>query len=364
VNRFALGLGCAAPALAAALASVAALCSAAEAPPTEAQPPAQAQPPAAWWLAKPDQTEPKILEWAARFAGTVSLVTAKTRGGHTAYAVTVTDPSLPDAGKKRLVFSQPHAHEPAATAGMMDFLAQLLEGRRLDGRDTDLARRRILAAAVLTFIPDGNPDGRSRSPEAWWDGRRHANEQFLEVAFGRGQDGKRFPRQGRWSSKEQQPERLGIVYEQISDHEYVEPNRDPDSTFFRLVRGALEKGPCGLHVDLHQTEFEKSDRNAMVVLPFMQKELPEKIQDANRLAAEAIGRAWQAAGARPTPEARPLGYGEDQIRYFRKCWGDIYRTVPHVTVEIQNNSLATPPAEQMRLMDLAIRASIDFALRD
>jgi murein tripeptide amidase MpaA len=129
------------------------------------------------WLAKPSQTEPKILEWARNRPELVSLDAQQTLGGHTAYAVTVTDPSVDEKSKKRLVFSQPHANEPAATAGMMDFLAQLLDGRRLDGRPSDLDRTTILRRAVLTFIPDGNPDGRARSPEDWWDGQKHSNEQ-------------------------------------------------------------------------------------------------------------------------------------------------------------------------------------------
>jgi hypothetical protein len=59
---------------------------------------------------------------------------------------------------------------------------------------------------------------------------------------------------------------------------------------------------------------------------------------------------------------KPLAYGEDQIRYFRKCWSEIYRTRPCVTVEVQNNNVRTPPRTQMELMEIAIRASIGFLL--
>ena len=330
----------------------------AEQDPTKIESPA-----AGTWLVRPDQTGPKILEWASKYPERVSLDAQKTLGGHTAYAVTVTDRSVDEKGKQRLLFSQPHAHEPATTAGMMDFLAALLEGRHLDGRPTKLDRTKILGRTILTFIPDGNPDGRARAPEDWWAGQKHSNDEFIDLAFGRTKEGRRFPRQGRWSSNDQQPALLGFVYEKINDHEYVEPNRDRQSTFFKLVRRSLDRGPVALHVDLHQTEFARSQYNAMIILPFLQKELPEEIQDTNLQAAEAILDAWRRIGARPVPTAKPLGYGEDQLRYFRACWSEIYRTVPHSTVEVQNNNLRTPPVAQMQLIETSIIAAVEFVLR-
>jgi hypothetical protein len=315
------------------------------------------------WLVRPEQTEPKILQWKRQHPELVSLETHDTLGGHTAYAITVTDPQVAAKGKKRLLFSQPHAHEPAATAGMMDFLAQLLDGKHPDGEPTDLDRAAILRRTVLTFIPDGNPDGRARAPEDWWDGRKHSNDEFLDLAFGRTDEGRRFPRQGRWSTKDQQPALLGFVYERINAHEYVEPNRDRESTFFRLVSRSLSEPGCDLHVDLHQTEFANSQYNSMVILPFSQKDLPEKIQEANRQAAEAIIDAWGKMGARPIPEAKPLGYGEDQLRYFRKCWGEIYSSVPHVIVEIQNNNVRTSPVVQRQLIETSVRAAVESVMR-
>lgn len=318
--------------------------------------------PAAAWLARPEQTEPRILRWAEQFPNLVVLDKRPTLGGHTAYAVTVGRAESADATRPRLVFAQPHAHEPATTAGMMDFLCQLLEGKHLDGRPSDLDRERILPAALLTFIPDGNPDGRAKAPEPWWDGSKHTNDEFLDLAFGRTLDGRRFPRQGRWSLRQQQPALLGFVYERISDDEYVEPNRDRQSTYFQLLTGALAKPGCQLVVDLHQTEFTGSPYNAMVILPFMQNDLPEPIQAANRRAAEAILLAWQQTDARPIPEAKPLGYGEDQLRYFRQCYRDILPKVPHVTVEVQNNNPKTPASVQRQLIETSIRAAIRCVL--
>ena len=146
-----------------------------------------------------------------------------------------------------------------------------------------------------------------------------------------------------------------------SDHEFVEPNRDLESSYFKLIRRARAQRDYDLHVDLHQTEFEKSPYQAMVILPFAQKDLPPAIQKANQEAAAAVLKAWQDAGAKVMPEARPLGYGEDQIQYFRKCWGDIFVKTPHITIEIQNNSPRTPPDVQRKLMETAIRAAIEWA---
>ncbi len=326
----------------------------------EPQDAVSASPPA--WLVRPEQTEPRILQWAERFPKLVSLDKQPTLGGHTAYAITVAE-SDPNARKsRRLIFAQPHAHEPAATAGMMDFLCQLLEGKHLDGSPSDLQRERILAEASLTFIPDGNPDGRAKAPEPWWDGSQHTNDEFIDLAFGRTAAGRRFPRQGRWSTREQQPALLGFVYERISDHEYVEPNRDRASTYFKLLLRALDRGDCSLVVDIHQTEFTGTPFNAMIILPFMQNDLPESIQTANVQAATTILDAWRRMGARPIPEAKPLGYGEDQLRYFRQCYGDIFPSVPFVTVEVQNNSPKTPPKVQQQLVEVSIRAAVHSVL--
>ena len=225
------------------------------------------------WLAKPSQTVPKILQWADQFPQLVRLREQKTFSGQVAYAVTVTD-SAAGGDKRGLLVAQPHAHEPATTAGMMNFLCRLLTGAGLDGEPADVDREGILRQAVLTFIPDGNPYGRSRSPEDWWDGTKYTNDEFLKIAFGTARDGERFARQGRWSLEDQQPATVGIVYERISETEYVEPNRDRESTYFKLVAAALNERPCDRLLSLHQTEFEDSEHNAMIILPFLQAELP------------------------------------------------------------------------------------------
>ena len=321
-----------------------------------------ARPAADWWLVRPAQVEAKILAWKAKCPQLVSLLSEKTFDGHTAYAITVTDRTVAEAGKRRLLFAQPHAHEPAATAGMMDFLSQLLDRKHLDGRATELACDELLRRSVLTFIPLGNPDGRARAPADWWDGTKYRNDEFLKWAFGCEDDGRRPARVARFDVSQHRPRRIGIAYERINDREYVEPNRDTASTYFKLVRRVLAKPGCALVLDLHQTEFGKSKQNAMVLLPFMQKDLPQPIQATNRRVGGAIIDAWRKKGGNPLPSPQALSYGEDQLRYFRRCWSEIYRSTPCLNIEVQNNNVRTPPRRQMELIETAIRAGVEAIL--
>ncbi len=86
-------------------------------------------------------------------------------------------------------------------------------------------------------------------------------------------------------------------------------------------------------------------------------------RDGNQRLAEAIVAAWKKLGAKPSPKIAPLGYGEDQLRYFRHCWGEIYKTRVQVNTEVQNNCPRTPPRRQMELQEAAIRTAIAFALQ-
>jgi hypothetical protein len=92
--------------------------------------------------------------------------------GHQVLAISVGNPDA-DA---RLLVTVPHAHEPAGTAACVDVLCQLITGTHLDGTKADLPVETINQRLFITFVPDSNPQGRSRSPERVWDGIRYDNE--------------------------------------------------------------------------------------------------------------------------------------------------------------------------------------------
>jgi hypothetical protein len=316
------------------------------------------------WLAKPHQTEPQFLAWREAYPDLVSLETVPQYVGLTAYAITVTDFSIPPEEKGQLLFSVPHAHEPAGTVACMHFIQQLLAGTTFDGEAVDLDREAILRHCVLSFIPDANPDGRSRAPVDWWDGSQYTNEEFWTFMRGRDPEtGKVWKRLGRWDRREEQPETIGIVYEQLNEYEYVEPNRDFGSAYYRLARKVFDRYGSGRWCDLHQTEFERSDYNCMVILPIVHPDLPAEVRAVNEAWAAEIVRRWQAAGAHPIPESKPLSYTGEQAEYFYRAWREFIPHQPYVTTEIQNNNPRTPPAQQVELQWIAIQASVELLLK-
>lgn len=316
------------------------------------------------WPSKPHQTEPLLLEWARRHERYVTVESLR-QWSHTAYALTVTDRSVPDDTKRKCLIDVPHGHEPAGTVACMNYLSRLLEGHALDGSAAPLDRERILRETLLTFIPDANPEGRSRAPEDVWDGIKYSNDEFLKFAFGVDDStGQRFKRVGRWHTTEESCHLVGVAYERIDETTYVEPNRDWDSSFFRLLKLQRERYRYDQMIGLHQTEFENSPHNCVILLPIVWDDLPAVIRDYSLPWAQEITAAWQQiAGATPQ-EPRALNYTGEQRAYFEQRWGDIYREVPCFTVEVQNNNPRTSPALQLRLAEAAIEISVERLLRD
>ena len=317
------------------------------------------------WIAMPDEVEAKILEWRDAYPNIVSFETETQYVGLKVYAVTVTDRDGDPSTKKKMFVHVPHAHEPGATAGCMDFLNALIAGKHLDGRDFELDRDKVLREAIVTVIPDCNSDGRSRAPVRYWDGSLYTNDEFW--CWMRGMDrhtGKMWKRLGLWSTKVEtdHPDRIGIVYEQISDHDYVEPNRTHHSSLWKLFKRHIDRQPYDQMVSVHQTEFQNSPYNAMVILPCLHDELPPELQARNTALAERIVAAWREAGANPMPDIKPLGYTGEQRAYFVKTWGDIYGRMTISTTEVQNNNPRTPPEKQMLFCETGIRAAVDCLL--
>lgn len=320
------------------------------------------------WLAMPQQVESQVARWQQEFPDLLRVDSITQYTGHRCLALTLAeDSAAAAAGGSRPAawFCVPHAHEPAGTAAIMDFVQQLLAGRDLAGRaaqfDYRAARRRL----ILTFNPDGNPGGRTWSPCLWWDGSRYSNEELWQ--WMRGVDpatGGMWKRVARWSLRDEHPLRRGIVYEQLNEHEFVEPNRDPGSSLVRLHRRMDAHYGYARSLHLHQTEFERSEHNCMINLPVLQPELPPHLQEANLSWGRAIIQRWQELGANPVPEPRGFPYVRDTetVRWFRNCWEDSQRRAPELVVEIQNNSPRTPTEQQLLLASHAIRITVDQLL--
>lgn len=318
------------------------------------------------WLSHPEQVDAKVAEWASKYPGGFLAESTTQYAGRKVWALTVTDRSVGDAGKAKTLFFKPHAHEPAPIAAQVNIINMLLEGETLDGRCTEFDNDRVLAGSLLTFLLDANPQGTADAPVEYWDGSQYTNEEFW--AWMRGIDpdtGKMWKRVDLWddTKEEKLPTRYGIVYEQISEHEYVEPNRHHRSSLFQWIFRLWERHSWDQMLDLHQTEFERQDENCMIILPCLYDDQPPAIREHEREWAERIVSAWgELEGGRPIRDSKPLNYTGEQRQYFVDRWGELYQKAPMLTTELQNNSPRTPPFLQMRLNEVAIRETIEFGL--
>jgi len=316
------------------------------------------------FIAKPAELEEKIREWKRAAGGKLQVDSLTSFSGHEVYALTLTDPNVPVVGKRRHYFAQPHAHEPGTTAGMADVIEQLVTGHDLRGQPTTLDVEKVLATTVLTFNPIGNPQGREAAPVLYWNGVDYDNEQFW--CWMRGEDpnypGRMWGRFDVWDDREvEAPDPVGIVYEQIDEHRYVEPNRSHLSTYFKLFFHMDSEFHYECWLSLHQTEFVRSEHNCMILLP-LEGLAEDEVLEADWSWGVAIVDAWRAAGFRPVPSPRHLGYTGDQARYFRENWGDLHKRMNIITTEVKNNARDATPEFQMDTQVVAIQASIERLL--
>lgn len=310
------------------------------------------------FLSKPAQLEEKLAEWKER-SGVMEVDSLKAYTGHNVYALTFTDSSVHNDNKAKLYVTQPHAHEPATTAAMIDVIEQLVTGRDLAGNPTKLDIEKVLATTVITFNPIGNPGGVERSPYPYWDGTKVPNERFWNIMFGEDphEPGKTWNRVDKFDVRETVvPDPIGIAYEQIDEHTYVEPNRSPLSSYSKLFRRMHEKYGYRYWLDLHQTEFANSPVQCRIFLPNPQSQ-PDEVKQEQEAWANRITDVWQEAGFVVAPTV-PSGYRGVQAEYFRRTWGDIIGTMHKLIIEVKNNSVDTPPERQMAAEEMAIVSTI------
>jgi len=316
------------------------------------------------FLAKQAQLETKLAQWREIAESKMQVEHRLSYSGHKVYAITLSDFSVPRQHKTALYVAQPHAHEPAATAGMIDMIEQLLTGKDLAGNATRLDVDKVLQKVLLTFNPIGNPFGRENAPQLYWDGRAVTNEQFWCIM--RGEDpqeaGKMWHRYDIFDRREVAvPDPVGIVYEPIDEYRFVEPNRSQLSTYFQLFHHMDAKHRYQYWLDLHQTEFAHSPGQCMILLPL--EELPTaEIKARNAAWAQEITRVWQAAGYQ-TQAPLPLPYKGIQAEYLARNWREIDQRLCRVTIEVKNNGPDFSPQQQLNAQALSIEVTLRMLSR-
>jgi hypothetical protein len=177
--------------------------------------------------------------------------------------------------------------------------------------------------------------------------------------------GAAFPRLDTWDARRVTPPALlGIAYERIDEHTYVEPNRDYRSTFFRSFFELDRTYRYEVWLDLHQTEFLHSDRNAQAFMPTCYDDLPEAQRARIRSLAEALHTHWRTSGGAPADAPGvPYRTDETQRNFLTRVWRPIAERIVLVVTEIQNNHPRTPPPLQVHLQLSAIAATMEWMAR-
>lgn len=325
------------------------------------------------FIAKYSQIEEKINEWKSMNREYVKFHSIDTFSGYKVHAVVFSKDSDDDSKRLKgtkpvLYFSQPHAHEPATIAGMMDVMQQLVSGTDLMGNKTQLDIEKILSGLIVIFCPSGNPYGVDRAPVLYWDGSQYTNEKFWTIIFGDDPDnpGKMWKRLGQWDTREvNAPDPVGIVYEPVECYTYVEPNRSQLSSYFRMFHKINEKYGIKFWAELHQTEFVGSEYNSMILLPNSEY-TPKHINDVNRNWAQKVTESWKSlknCGFKPC-EPYVFSYGGQQEEYFRQNYFAINQKIHRITSEVKNNSSDFPARMQLKANISVIETSIGWVLEN
>ncbi|MDF2721126.1 MAG: Zinc carboxypeptidase [Paenibacillus sp.] len=315
------------------------------------------------FLSRPRQLEQKLASWREQAGDRLKVDYELSYTGHKVYGITLSDWSVPQSDKTAVYIAQPHAHEPATTAGMIDVIEQLVTGSHMSGLATSLDVEKLLAKTIITFNPIGNPYGSERAEHDVYDGSRITNDRFWCIMFGDDPNnpGKQWNRLDVFDTREvQAPDPIGIVYEPVDAFRHVEPNRSQLSSYSRLFRRMDEQYGYRYWLDLHQTEFVRSATQCCILLP-LQDAAPPPIHEENVAWADAITQAWQDAGFTAVPP-RHTGYTGIQAEYFRQNWGRIHQRMNRITVEVKNNGADVPAERQMTAEALSIETTLNRLL--
>jgi hypothetical protein len=329
------------------------------------------------WLYKPVAVSPVIAGWHREFPGIVRIDEAKQFTGDAVYAITVTGEG--ENPKKNFLLAVPHAHEPAGTAAAMNFLNEIITGKDLSGGTTQLPRKEILKKIRLTFIPLANPYGAKRSPVNWWDGTRYSNEAYEYIMIGRllGDPSVKIVNKF-WhyhpvfDQEVERLEKIGIVWEKLSDTLYGEPHFFKGCSWWRLVEKLSDEFHYDLFIELHQGMVDWQEMDTLVIHP---KEcwIPrEAVAYADKVEEKVINH-WKKAGAKPHPGGQdyfkragkgryPDFHNPDERGKMSADWLAMKSGTPCLAIEVQINNQRTPAEEQLLYEQTAIEACAELLL--
>jgi len=329
------------------------------------------------WLVKPEEVNKKIFEWKKNFSEIVRVDEEKQFSQDAVYAITVT--SGENIKKKNFLLAVPHAHEPAGTATAMNFLNEIITGKKLDGTSTELPRKEILKKLRLTFIPVANPFGRKKSPVDFWDGTEYSNEEFEYIMIGRllGNPpvnivNKFWHTHPVFDQEVERLEKIGIVWERLSESLYCEPHFFKGSTWWKLVERVSDEFHYDLFIELHQGMENWENMDTLVIHP-REYWIPKKVIKYSDKVEEKIIESWKKVGANPHPGDKEYYYRlgkrdkdlnkPNERRKISIDWLIMKSHTPTLTIEVQNNNPKTPAEKQLLYAQTAIESCIEILLK-
>lgn len=317
------------------------------------------------WVSHPAEWQEAVKEWACS-SEHAQLHEWEQYGGTRVVGVTLGN-ATPEP-QIRLLAAVPHAHEPAPTTALVNLTSVLLRGCFLDGTFPDSPECLLPISAeliqtvreqfLLTLLPDTNSQGRQGSPCRIWDGEL-SNDEFLKVAFGEAADGERFGRYPEWSWSVHRARKAGVVYEQLDEEFWAEPNTSRRSTHTRAVDDLFRQYRYTHHLDMHQHEGDEA-----TLFPADFDDLPPAEHAEVEAWGAALRGAWEAAGIRHKGGYVPYR-GLPRQQFFRDYWAGRCPGMLRLTTETRNNrhiptDEPTPLERQFRSAWIALTATLEF----
>ncbi|MCX8082546.1 MAG: hypothetical protein N3D17_04040 [bacterium] len=329
-------------------------------------------------MSKPEKINRDIFRWARDYTDIVRIDEETQFTGDKVYAITVEKRNnLP---KRNLLVAVPHAHEPAGTVAIMEFLSELITGKDAEGNVSQLPREEILKNIRLTCIPIGNPFGRKNSPVEFWDGTRFSLEEFIYIMVGRLMGNpppnivnEFWHNHPVFNQEVERLEEIGIVWEKLSEKWYGEPHFYKGCTWWKLVERISDEfqySKDDLFLELHQTEMYP-DKDCMVIHPREAWIPPDAIARADEI-EEKINRRWREVGGSPYQDkeyyTRLVERDKDlnnpkERRKISIDWLTMKTGTPCITIEVQMHNPNTPAQKQILLEKVAIEVCVELLLK-